>query len=115
MALKECLLAELKPEDGTSDITASGEGYDENLHSFMQTFWEMFYLGQITQCVRCTICSSITTKVESISELLLQFPESHHDATTTNRKCTLHSLIKHYRFGQETFPTMIAIIAARGH
>jgi hypothetical protein len=38
MALKECLLAELKPADRTSDVTASGEGYDENLHSSMQTF-----------------------------------------------------------------------------
>ncbi len=38
LALKECLLAELKPADGTSDITASGEGYDETLHSSMQTF-----------------------------------------------------------------------------
>jgi hypothetical protein len=53
LALKECLLAELKPADGTSDITAFGEGYDENLHSLMQTFWDMFGLGQITQNVTC--------------------------------------------------------------
>ncbi len=46
---KECLLAELEPADRTSDVTASGEGYDENLHSLMQTFWEMFDLGEITQ------------------------------------------------------------------
>jgi hypothetical protein len=46
MALKECLLAELKPADGTSDITASGEGYDENLHSLMQTFCEMCNMGK---------------------------------------------------------------------
>ncbi len=51
MALKECLLAELKPANRTSGITASGEGYDENLHSLMQTFWEMFCLGQIMQNV----------------------------------------------------------------
>jgi hypothetical protein len=38
MALKKCLLAELKPADGTSDVTASGEKYDENLQSLMQTF-----------------------------------------------------------------------------
>jgi hypothetical protein len=37
LALKECLLAELKPADRTSVVTASGEGYDENLHSLMQT------------------------------------------------------------------------------
>jgi hypothetical protein len=51
LALKECLLAEFKPADGTSDVTASGEGYDETLHSSMQTFWDMFDLGQILQAV----------------------------------------------------------------
>ncbi len=104
MALKECLLAELKPADGTSVITASGEGYDEKLNSSMQTFWEMFGLGQITHNVTCTICSSITTRVEPFSKLLLQFQESHHEATPTNWKCTLHSLIEHYHFGQEDLP-----------
>jgi hypothetical protein len=38
MALKECLLAELKPADGTSDITASGKAHDANLYSLMQFF-----------------------------------------------------------------------------
>ena len=38
LALKECLLAELEPASGTSGVTASGEGYDENLHSVMQTY-----------------------------------------------------------------------------
>jgi hypothetical protein len=42
LALKECLLAELKQADGTSDNTASGEGYDETLHSLMQNFWDTF-------------------------------------------------------------------------
>jgi hypothetical protein len=104
MALKECLLAELEPADGTSDIIASGEGYDENLYSLMQTFWEMFDSGQISKNVTCTICSSITTREEPFSKLLLQFQESNHDATPTNWKCTLHSLIKHYHFGQEDLP-----------
>jgi hypothetical protein len=53
LALKECLLAELKPADGTSDITAPGEGYDETLHSLMQTFWDMFDSGQIMQTITC--------------------------------------------------------------
>jgi ubiquitin C-terminal hydrolase len=104
MKLKECLLAELEPADRTSDITASGEVYDENLHSSMQTFWEMFGLGQIMQNVTCTICSSITTRVEPFSKLLLQFLESLHEATPTNQKCTLNSLIKHYYIGQEDLP-----------
>jgi hypothetical protein len=104
VALKECLLAELKPADGTSDVTASGEGYDENLHSLMQTYWEMFGLGQISQNVTCAICSSLTTRVEPVSKLLLQFPESHHDAKPTNWKCTLHSLIERHHFRQEDLP-----------
>jgi hypothetical protein len=106
MKLKECLLAELEPADRTSDITASGEAYDENLHSSMQTFWEMFGSGQIMQNVTCTICSSVTTRVEPFSKLLLQYPESHHEAIVSSN-ITIS--------GKRTFLTMIAIIAARGH
>jgi hypothetical protein len=61
LAPKECLLAELKPADGTSDVTVSGEGYDETLHSLMQMFWDMFDLGQITQTVTCSKCTCVTT------------------------------------------------------
>jgi hypothetical protein len=71
LALKECLLAELKPVNGTSDITASGEGYDETLHSSMQTFWDIFDLGQITQTVTCSICTCVTTRETPFSELLV--------------------------------------------
>ena len=70
----------------------------------IQTFWEMFGLGQITQNVTCTICSSVTTRVEPFSKLLLQFPESHHEATPTNWKCTLNSLIGHYHIRQANLP-----------
>jgi hypothetical protein len=103
LALKECLLAELKPADGTSDITSSGEGYDETLHNSMQTFWDMFSSGQIAQAVTCTICTCITTREEPFSKLLVQFPGSHHEATLTNQKCTLNSLIKH-QFEPEDLP-----------
>jgi hypothetical protein len=96
LALKECLLAELKPADRTSDITASGEGYDETRHSLMQTFWDMFNLGQITQTVTCSMCTCITTREEPFSKLLVQFPDSHHKATPTNQKFTLNSLIEHH-------------------
>jgi hypothetical protein len=103
LALKECLLAELKPADGISDIAASGEGYDETLHSSMQNFWDMFGLGQIMQTVTCTICTCVATRAEPFSKLLVQFPGSHHEATPTNQKCTLNSLIKHH-FKQEDLP-----------
>jgi hypothetical protein len=95
LALKECLLAELKPADGTSDFTASGQGYDETLHNLMQTFCSMFGLGQITQAVTCTICTCVTTGEEPFSKLLVQFPGSPHKATPPKQKCTLNSLIKH--------------------
>jgi hypothetical protein len=96
LALKECLLAELKPADGTSDVTASGEEYDETLHSLMQTFWDMFDSRQITQTITCLKCTCITTMETPLSKLLMQFPDTHHEATATNLKCTLNSLIEHH-------------------
>jgi hypothetical protein len=96
LALKECLLAELKPVDWTSDVPASGEGYDETLHSLMQPFWDMFNLGQITQTITCSKCTCVTAMETPFSKLLMQFPGTHHEATATNLKCTLNSLIEHY-------------------
>ncbi len=96
LALKECLLAELKPADGTSDVAASGEGYDETLHSLMHTFWDMFNSGQITQTVTCSKCTCVTTMETPFSKLLMQFSDTHHEATATNLKCTLNSLIEHH-------------------
>jgi ubiquitin C-terminal hydrolase len=112
LALKECLLAELKPADGTSDVTADGEGYDETLHSLMQTFWDMFSLGQITQTITCTICTCATTREEPFRKLLVQFPGSHHEATLTNQKCTLNSLIEHH-FEQEDLPDYDCLACGR--
>jgi ubiquitin C-terminal hydrolase len=112
LALKEFLIAELKPAEGTSDITASGERYDETLHSLMRTFWDMFGLGQITQNLTCTICSCVTTMEEPFSKLLVQFPGSHHEATLTNQKSTLNSLIEHH-FEQEDLPDYDCITCGR--
>jgi hypothetical protein len=113
--LKECLLAELEPADETSEVIASGEGYDENLHSSMRFFGEMFNSGEITQIVTCTICSSVPTRVEPFSKLLLQFPELHHEATPTNGSALPIVSSNITISGKKTFPTMIANIAARGH
>ncbi len=96
LALKECLIAELKPADGASDVTASGEGCDETLHNLMQTFWDMFDSGQIMQMVTCNKCTCITTREEPFSKLVVQFSGSHHEATLMNQKCTLNSLIEHH-------------------
>ncbi len=73
LALKECLLAELKLADGTSDVTASGEGYDETLHSLMQTFWDMFDSGQITQTVTYSKCTCATTMETPFSDIWCNF------------------------------------------
>jgi hypothetical protein len=112
LALKECLLTELKPANGTSDITASGEGYDETLHSLMQTFWDVFDSGQITQTVTCSICTCVTTREEPFGKLLVQFPDSHHEVTPTNQKCTLNSLIKHH-FKPEDLPDYECLTCGR--
>ncbi len=55
----------------------------------------MFNLGQIMQTVTCSICTCITTRDEPFSKLLVQFPDSHYEATPTNQKGTLNSLIQH--------------------
>ena len=113
LALKECLLAELKPADGTSDVTASGKGYDETLHSLMQTFWDMFDSGQITQTVTCSKCTCVTTMVTPFSELLMQFPDTHHEATAMNLKCTVNSFIEHH-FEPEDLPNYDCLTCGRG-
>ncbi len=112
LALKKCMLAELKPVDGTSDVTASGEGYDETLHSLMQIFWDMIDLGQITQTVTCSICTCVTTRGTPFSKLLVQFPDTHHETTATNLKCTLNSLIEHH-FAPEDIPDYECLTCGR--
>ncbi len=62
----------------------------------MQTFWDMFNSGQITQPVTCSKCTCITTMKTPFSKLLMQFPDTHHEATATNLKCTLNSVIEHH-------------------
>ncbi len=42
------------------------------------------------------ICTCVTTREDPFSKLLVQFPDSNHEATLTNRKCTLNSLIEHH-------------------
>jgi hypothetical protein len=112
LALKEFLLVELKPADGTSDVTSSGEGYDETFHSLMQTFWDMFDSGQIMQTVTCSICTYVTTRETPFSKLLVQFPDTHHEATAMNLKCTLNSLIKHH-FAPEDIPDYECLTCGR--
>ncbi len=76
-------------------LTASGEGM-MRLYTVMQTFWDMSNLGQITQTVTSLKCTCVATMEIPFSKLLMQFPDTHHEATAMNLKCTLNNLIKHH-------------------
>jgi ubiquitin C-terminal hydrolase len=72
----------------------------------------MFGSGQITQTDTCTICTCVTTREEPFSKLLMHFPGSHHEATPTNQKCTLNSLIEHH-FELEDLPDYDCLTCGR--
>ena len=75
MALKMYLLEELKPEQVNSSLTASGQPYDRELHTSMQTFWDLFSSGKTTQTVTCSECSNVTSRDDDFSEIMLKFPQ----------------------------------------
>ncbi len=72
----------------------------------------MFDSGQTTQTITCSICTCITTREEPFSKLLVHFPDSHHEATPTNLKCTLNSLIEHH-FEPEDLPDYECLTCGR--
>jgi hypothetical protein len=98
MRLRECLLEELQPSSGVSNVTENGLTYDEHLHSSMQTFWDLFSTGLYTQKIKCTRCNKISTTKESFSELMLKFPQSHHES---DHACTLKELISHHNVPED--------------
>ncbi len=93
MRLRECLLEELQPSSNISNVTENGLTYDEHLHSSMQTFWDLFSTGIYTHKIKCIRCNTIFTTNESFSELMLKFPQSHHEG---DHACTLEELISHH-------------------
>jgi ubiquitin C-terminal hydrolase len=92
MALKECMLKDLKPVGDRSDVTASNQAYDERLHSSVQAFCDLFTSGQITKTTTCTECNNVSTREEEFSKWLLHFPQEHHEK---DQNCTLNDLICH--------------------
>ncbi len=74
------LLEELEPEQVNYNLTASNHPYNRELHMSMQTFWDLFSSGKITQRVTCSRCSNVTSRDEHFSEIILQFP-SHNENT----------------------------------
>ncbi len=89
MALKECLLNELKQKEDGSGVTH----YDESLYMNMKIFWDLFSTGWLTSTITCTTCGTISTTNSSFDALLLQFPKRHHDS---DQDCTVEDLIAHY-------------------
>ncbi len=70
MALKMYLLEELKPEQVNSSLTASGQPYNRELRTSMQTFWDLFSSGKTTQTVTCSECSNFTSRDDDFSEIM---------------------------------------------
>jgi hypothetical protein len=97
MALKMYLLEELKPEQVNSSLTASGQPYDRELHTSMQTFWDLFSSGKTTQTVTCSECSSVTSRDNDFSEIMLKFPQQ--PSAGSRQQYTLASLYQHYSTG----------------
>jgi ubiquitin C-terminal hydrolase len=94
MRLRECLLEELQPSLDVSNVTKHGLMYDEHLHSSMQSFGDLFSTGIVyMQKIKCTICNRTFIKKEPFSELMLHFPQLHHES---DHACTLKELISHH-------------------
>ena len=89
MGLKECLLNELEQKEDGSCVT----DYNESLYMNMKTFWDLFSTGQSTSTVTCTTCGTISTTDKPFDELMLTFPQTHHER---DQDCTVEDLIAHH-------------------
>ncbi len=96
--LRECLLEELQPSLDVPNVTKDGSTYDEQLHSSMQSFWDLFGTGVYMQNITCTRCNKTSKEEEPFSELMLHFPQSHHES---DQECTLEDLISHHNVTAE--------------
>ncbi len=92
--LRECLLEELQPSLDGSNVTKDGSTYDAQLHSSMQSFWDLFSTGVYMQKITCTRCNKTSQKEEPFSKLILHFPQPYHESD--HHACTLSDLISHH-------------------
>jgi hypothetical protein len=92
--LRECLLEELQPSLDISNVTKDSSTYDNQLHSSMQSFWDLFSTGVCMQKITCTRCNKTSQKEEPFSEQILHFPQSHHESD--HHTCTLSDRISHH-------------------
>ena len=93
MSLKQCLLEELTQSEDGSGVTNGNTVYDENIYKSMKDFWDIFTTGQLTTTVTCATCGNISTTREPFSELMLNFPEAHHEG---DQDCMVQDLIRHH-------------------
>jgi ubiquitin C-terminal hydrolase len=90
--MRDWLLEELQPSSAIPHTTKDGSAYDAQLHSSMQSFWDLFDKGEYMQKITCTRCNTITSETkEAFSELVLQLPPSHQEGV--HQTCTLEELI----------------------
>ncbi len=97
--LRECLLEELQPSLDGSNVTKDGSTYDAQLHSSMQSFWDLFSTGVYMQKITCTRCKKTSQNEEPFIELILHFPQSHHESD--HHAFTLNDLINHHNVTAE--------------
>jgi hypothetical protein len=64
----------------------------------MKAFWDLFNTGQFTHKVTCKTCGTISVRNEAFDELLLFFPEPHHEE---DQDCTVQDLIQHLCMPQD--------------
>jgi hypothetical protein len=95
--MKEMLLKELLPSP--ENLTIPRHPNDDELHSTMKDFWNMFESGQIEQRITCMKCMNVTKKINSFMSLPLQFPYQnfHDNANDTKKTISLIDLIHHYQ------------------
>jgi ubiquitin C-terminal hydrolase len=106
MRLRECLLEELQPSLDVSNVTKDGLMYDDHLHSSIQSFWDLFSTGIYMQKITCTICNRTSIKKEPFSELMLHFPQLHHES---DHACTLEELISHHNAPEDIHDYQLSV------
>jgi hypothetical protein len=114
MKLKECLLAELKPADGTSDVTASGEAYDQNLQKY-KLFGKCLAWDKSRKMLHAQYAAvllqgqnhSVNSCCNFQNRIMRQPQQTGSAHSIVSSNITIS--------GKRTFPTMIVIIVVRGH
>jgi len=95
------MLEEVKPCKG--NLTSHGNPYDNELHSKVAEFWNLFVTGKIEQNISCTRCLNDSQTVTSFFPLDLQFPSQHfhNEPIDMRRAISITDLMEHFCYGEE--------------